>query len=73
MAYTATDLANIQAAILALAAGTRVVSVSVNNKTITYGQAQIKELQALCDEIKADVAAAANTKRFVLTRTEKGL
>ena len=73
MAYTATDLQNIQTAILALARGTRVVSVSVNGKTISYSPAQINELRALRDEIKSEIATAANQKRYCVIRTEKGL
>ena len=73
MAYTTADLTKIQDAIIALAEGKRVVSVTVNGKTIAYGQSQIKELQALRDSIQAEINAASNARRFVLTSTEKGL
>lgn len=73
MSYTAIDLTKVQAAIIALAEGKRVVSVIVNGKTISYGPAQIKELQALRDSIQAEINSIANTRRFVLTSTGKGL
>lgn len=74
MAYTSTDLTNVQAAIIALAEGKRVVSVSTNGKTIQYGAAQMKELQALRDAIQAEIGSATTgSRRFVLTATEKGL
>jgi len=73
LSYTTADLTKIQAAIIALAEGKRVVSVTVNGKIIAYGQSQIKELQALRDSIQAEMNAASSTRRFVLTTTGKGL
>jgi hypothetical protein len=73
MAYTATDLANVQAALVDLARGKRVVSVTVGDKTISYGPAQIRDLKDLRDEIRGEVETTSTQKRFVLTRTEKGL
>lgn len=72
--YTAAELIKVQAAIVALAEGTRVVSVSVNGKTIEYGPADIKSLQTLRDAMQAEINSASTaTRRYVLTSTEKGL
>jgi hypothetical protein len=72
MTFTATDLSNVQTALIALATGQRVVSLSIGDKTITYGQAQINELRALRDEIRSEVETV-NQRRFVLAQTDKGL
>ena len=73
MSYTAADLTKVQSAIVALAEGTRVVSVTVNGKTILYSPAQIKELQTLRDAMQTEIGSTATRRRFVLTQTEKGL
>ena len=73
MAFTPTDLTNVQTAIMALAMGTRKVSVSIGNKTISYSQAQLGDLRALREEIVAEVGSAAGRSQFVLAQTEKGL
>lgn len=72
--YTSADLIKVQAAIIALAEGKRVVSVTTNGKTIQYGPAQIKDLQALRDAMQSEISQTSTiTKRFVLTQSEKGL
>jgi hypothetical protein len=73
MAYIQADQESVQAAIIALATGSRVVSVTTGDKTIQYGQADIDKLRALLSEIKAELSAAAGRQRFVLTATSKGL
>ena len=73
MAYTSSDLTNIETAILALATGTRLVRVVINGKSKEYAQADLKQLEALRNTIKSEVNAAAEKPRFVLTRTSKGL
>ena len=73
MSYTDADLAAVQAAILALATGTRVISMTIGGKTIQYGPAQINELKALRDEVKNEVESAAGRPKYVLTSTSKGL
>ncbi|MEI6315501.1 MAG: gpW family head-tail joining protein [Syntrophus sp. (in: bacteria)] len=73
MAFTPTDLTNVQTAIMALAMGTRTVSVSIGNKAISYSQAQLSDLRALREEIAAEVGSAAGRPQFVLAQTEKGL
>jgi hypothetical protein len=73
MSYTSTDLTNVQAAIIALATGTRKVSLSIGDKTRTYAQVQINELRVLRDEIRSELQSDAGGSQFVLTSTEKGL
>ena len=75
MAFTSTDLANVEAAIVALAAGSRIVSVTVGDHTIQYSEARLDRLKALRDEIMAEIQSVAVTPRrhFVLTSTSKGV
>lgn len=73
MGYTYADLISVQNAIIALATGQRVVSVSIGIRTITYVQAQLSELRALRDEIAAELRASGGGSQFILTQTEKGL
>lgn len=73
MAYTQSDLDSVKTAILSLATGTRVVRVSVRNKTTEYSQAQLNDLRTLRAEIAREIQAAAGRRRFVLTKTSKGL
>ena len=61
MAYTATDLLNIETAIRALIAGDRTVSVSISDKSIAYERSDLPALSALRDEIKAEVNLTAGT------------
>ena len=73
MAFTAADLANFEAALVALATGKAVVSVTIGDKSISYGQRQINDVRALRDEAKTDVDIAAGRAKYVLTSTDKGL
>jgi len=61
MSYTAADLANVEAAIRAIIAGTRTVQLSMGDKSITYTAAKLPELQELRKEIAMEVGAAAGT------------
>ena len=61
MAYTSTDLTNVETAIRAIIAGTRTVSLSMGDKTIEYSAVQLPQLQALRAEIAAEVGLAAGT------------
>jgi len=61
MAYTATDLANIDAAIRAIIAGTRTVSLTMGDKTIQYTAVKLPELQALRTEIATEVGMASGS------------
>lgn len=73
MAYTQTDLNNVQAAILSLATGDRVASLTIGGKTVQYGQAQLADLRALRTEIENQLQSGAGRRRFILTQTSKGL
>jgi hypothetical protein len=61
MAYTSTDLTNVEAAIRAIIAGTRTVSLSMGDKSISYTAVDLPELRALRGEIAADVGITAGT------------
>jgi hypothetical protein len=66
MAYTSTDLTNVEAAITALVNGTRIVSVDIGGKTIQYAPAQLKDLLTLRDAIKIEISETASAP---VTRT----
>lgn len=57
MAYTSTDLTNIEAAIIALARGQRAVSVRIGDKSIEYAAAQLPELIRLRADIQAGLSS----------------
>ena len=61
MAYTATDLAAFEDAMRRLVAGARMVSVTQGDKSVTYADTDILKLQALIDQVRIEVAAAART------------
>lgn len=61
MAFTSTDLANIEEAMIKLAVGKRVVSVDVAGKTRQFQSVDLNKLQKLRDIVKADVNSASNT------------
>ena len=73
MSYTENDLESIKTAILALATGERVVKVSLGEKLIEYGAAQLKDLRALRAEIESDLETQSGKSRVFLTQTSKGL
>jgi hypothetical protein len=73
VSWTEADLAAVKAARLALAAGSRVITLTVGGKTLQYAQSQDKELKVLYEEIKAEVGTAAGLPKYVLTSTDKGL
>ena len=76
MAYDATLLAAIDAAIASLVAGTRTVMLTMGDKTIQYGQTNLTELRALRDSVAEQIAqqdALTPKPRYVVTRTRKGL
>ena len=57
MAFTSSDLASIEAAIVALATGERAVRVTLNAKTTEYAEADLDKLLKL----RAVIAAAIGT------------
>jgi len=73
MSYSAADLAAVEAAIIELAKGERVVSVTIDGRTIQYQQADVEKLATLRNQMLSESQAAAGRPRFVLTSTSKGL
>ena len=74
MAYTQDDLTSVQAAVIGLATGKRVVKVMLTSgKTIEYDTAGLKELKQLRAEIQAELNAGTGKRRFFRTVTSKGL
>ena len=74
MAYTQTDLVNVEAAIAAIVAGERVVSVTIDGETVQYQQTEITKLMAVRREIMAELQAnTTNQRNIYFTQTGKGL
>jgi hypothetical protein len=71
MAYSSTDLANVQTAIIGLATGTRVVSVTLADKTIEYSRTDIGMLEELRRTIKSELNSSNVNCMFI--KTSKGL
>jgi hypothetical protein len=61
MAYTATDLTNIEAAIRAIIAGTRTVRLSMGDKAIEYTAVDLPNLQKLRTEIEMEVGISSGS------------
>jgi hypothetical protein len=61
MAFTATDLTNVEAAITALATGSRVVECEIDGDLVQYHRTDIKSLLSLRDTIRAEIASASST------------
>jgi hypothetical protein len=72
MSFTQTDLDAVKEAIIDLASGQRVVSVSIAGKTIQYGIADLNQLKALRKEIQSEIQALSGIKRYYHVRTSKG-
>ena len=70
--YTERDLAKVKRAILSLAEGKRVVSVSIAGREVKYGQTQLPELQNLANDIQSNLAKA-KSPRYTLIKSDKGL
>ena len=74
MSYTQADVDKVTAAILALASGDQIASVSRNGTTTSYVPQEIEKLERLQVSMQQSVNAAAGTKPgYLLTRTSKGL
>lgn len=61
MAFSSTDVSNIESAIVELATGARVVRASVGGRFVEYGQADLSKLTALLQLAKSDVAAGSTS------------
>jgi len=73
MAYTSTDLTNVEAAISSLMSGTRNVRFTMGDKSFEYAQTDLKALRELRQDILDEVQTAAVRPRFFLASTGKGL
>jgi hypothetical protein len=71
MAYTQADLDNVIRERIKLAMGARAVSLTIGDKTISFGESQDKELRDLEHEIRRQLGTTP--KSYILTRTDKGL
>lgn len=59
MAYTSTDLANVERAIIDLATNKRPVKVRIGSDEFQYSMVDLPQLRALRNEIAAEVADSA--------------
>ena len=73
MAYTQSDLESVQAAIVALATGQRVFSLTIDGVAIQYGQADLDKLRALSVEMERSLRSFTGRPSFYLTTSSKGL
>ena len=73
MAYSQADLASIQTALLKLATGQRVVSVSIDGKTIEYSRTDLDKLESLRNNIVSEINQTAKNPSCILIKTSKGL
>lgn len=73
--YTQQDLQNVEKALLQLALGEKVVSISrstaVGSQTITFNQTQIADLERLRAQIKRQLGQVRSD--FIKVSTSKGL
>jgi len=65
MAFTSTDLSNVEQAIIDIATGKRIVEIEVGGKSRQFQAASLDKLQKLRSIIKADVNNASNNSGFV--------
>lgn len=75
MAWTQEDADKLRAAILALASGEAVQSVSYAGpptRTVVYMQRDQKKMEDLLAKIEASLSVAAGRKRYRLAATKKG-
>lgn len=66
MAWTQSELDQVRAAVVALAAGTRVVTVSYAGppaRSVTYGAANLAELRELLSEMERSVSTPTRHRR----------
>lgn len=61
MAFTSTDLINLETAIMKLATGSRVVQCNIDGDMVEYHRSDLKDMLALRDQIRAELAEAAST------------
>ncbi len=71
MAWTQADADQVRAAIVALASGTRAVSVSYAGppaRSVTYGAANLGELRALLSEMERTATGAPTYRRVSFSK-----
>lgn len=71
MAWTQTELEQVRAAVLALAKGERVVSVSYAGppaRSVSYGIADLGQLRQLLSEMERAVSAAPKFRRVAFSK-----
>lgn len=73
MSYTSADLASIQAALIALASGERIVSASIGDKTIEYSRTDLSKLETLRNNMIAEINSLQGRSSCILIKTSKGL
>lgn len=61
MAFTASDLTNLETAIMKLVNGTRVVECNMDGDLVIYHRTDLQDMMNLRDQIKAEIALAAST------------
>ncbi len=72
MAYSETDLSNLETAIIALATGARKVRMAIGDKIVEFSDTDLDKLRSLRSDMMAERAGKANS-RYFLTTTGKGL
>ena len=65
MAFSATDLSNVESAIVSLSTGAAVARITVNGKTVEYQPSTLDQLTKLRNVIQADVQAASSAGGFI--------
>lgn len=74
MAWTESDLAQVQAAIVRLVAGEDVATATLNGQSVTYTKARLPELRALRSEMLREIEDGSAPSRVKLARcSDKGL
>lgn len=73
MAYTAADLAAVDAAILAIVNGERQVQVRYEDRQVTFSDVDIDKLRTLRTSMQSEIAGAAGRRRTTVVSTSKGL
>lgn len=71
MAWTQADVDQVRAAVVALAAGTRVVTVSYAGppaRSVTYGAANLAELRQLLSEMERAVSGVSKFRRVAFKK-----
>lgn len=72
MAFSSTDLASVESAIVSLAKGERVATVTIDGESTEYTQTTLGQLMSLRDRIKVDTDRAASISRYTRLVYSKG-